>query len=215
MQLQRERERLVEFSQRLAPDGLTVGTSGNLSVRSGDLIAVTPSGVDYADLQPELICVIEPDGGQVDGELEPTSEVPMHTSVYARTDARAVVHTHPPYATTLSVLLDELPPVHYMIALLGGPVRVAPYATYGTRELAGHMDRALRGRTAVLLANHGASTTGESIERAYARSLYLEWICRVYYQARALGEPRLLSADQVEEVAEKLRGYGQSVPGRG
>lgn len=215
MQLQRERERLVEFSQRLAPDGLTVGTSGNLSVRSGDLIAVTPSGVDYADLQPELICVIEPDGGQVDGELEPTSEVPMHTSVYARTDARAVVHTHPPYATTLSVLLDELPPVHYMIALLGGPVRVAPYATYGTRELAGHMDRALRGRTAVLLANHGASTTGESIERAYARSLYLEWICRVYCQARALGEPRLLSADQVEEVAEKLRGYGQSVPGRG
>jgi L-fuculose-phosphate aldolase len=215
MRLQRECERLVEFSQRLTPDELTVGTSGNLSIRSGDLIAVTPSGVDYADLRPELICVIEPDGRQVEGELSPTSEVPMHTSVYARTDAQAVVHTHPPYATTLSVLLDELPAVHYMIALLGGPVRVAPYATYGSRELAENMGRALEGRTGVLLANHGASTTGESIERAYSRSLYLEWICRVYYQARALGEPNLLSPAQIDEVAEKLRSYGQSVPGRG
>jgi L-fuculose-phosphate aldolase len=189
-----------------------VGTSGNLSIRSGDHVAITPSGAAYEDLTPESICVVTVDGDQVDGALEPSSEVPMHTLVYEHTDAAAVVHTHPLYASALSVLIDELPPVHYMIALLGGPVRVAPYATYGSRELAENSVEAMRDRFGALLQNHGATTYGESLAKAYTRSVYLEWVCRMYHQARLLGEPRLLPLEEIDRVATKLDSYGQAVP---
>jgi len=106
MQLPDERAELVEYCLRMQADDLTVGTSGNLSVRSGDLIAITPSGVVYDDLTPEAICVIDLNGNVVEADLEPSSEVPMHTSVYRATDARAVVHSHPMYCTTLSVTMD-------------------------------------------------------------------------------------------------------------
>lgn len=209
MLLADERARLVEFAQRMPADQLTVGTSGNLSIRSGELVAITPSGAAYDALTPESICVLTLDGQQVDGTLNPSSEVPMHTLVYRDTAAGAVVHTHPPYACTLSALVDELPAVHYMIALLGGPVRVAPYATYGSHELAMHSVRAMAGRSGVLLRNHGATTHGPSMSQAYRRNVYLEWLCRIYYQARLLGEPHLLPADEIERVAGLLDGYGQ------
>lgn len=135
----------------------------------------------------------------------------MHTLVYQHTDAAAVVHTHPLYASTLSALLDELPPVHYMIALLGGPVRVAPYATYGSQELARNSVEAMAGRYGVLLQNHGATTYGESLAKAYTRGVYLEWVCRMYHQARLLGEPNLLPLEEIERVGKKLDSYGQSV----
>ena len=137
MQLPEERAALVEYCLRMQADDLTVGTSGNLSVRSGHLIAITPSGVVYDDLTPEAICVIDLDGNVVEADLDPSSEVPMHTSVYRATDAGAVVHSHPMYCTALSVTLDEVPPVHYMLALLGGPVRVAPYARFAARSWPG------------------------------------------------------------------------------
>jgi L-fuculose-phosphate aldolase len=211
MLLANERAQLVEFCHRMQADDLTVGTSGNLSVRSGNYVAITPSGTSYETLTPESICVISLDGGQLDGDLEPSSEVPMHTKVYQHTDAAAVVHTHPIYASTLSALIDELPPVHYMIALLGGPVRVADYATYGSAELADNSVAAMAGRSGVILRNHGATTCGETLAKAYTRSIYLEWVCRMYYQARLLGEPRLLPADEIERVGKKLEGYGQAV----
>jgi L-fuculose-phosphate aldolase len=211
MLLKDERNQLVEFSRRMQADQLTVGTSGNLSIRSGNHVAITPSGAAYESLTPESICVIDLDGETVDGSLEPSSEVPMHTLVYQHTDAAAVVHTHPLYASTLSALVDELPPVHYMIALLGGPVRVAPYATYGSRELAENSVAAMKGRFGAILQNHGATTYGESLSKAYTRSVYLEWVCQMYYQARLLGEPNLLPEDEIERVGRMLAGYGQSV----
>lgn len=214
MLLHDERAQLVEYCHRMQADDLTVGTSGNLSVRSGQHIAITPSGVPYEDLTPEAICVIDVDGDRVDGDLEPSSEVPMHTSVYKATDASAVVHTHPLYCTALSVLLDEVPPVHYMIALLGGPVRVAPYARFGSAELAENSVRAMEGRYGALMQNHGATTYGDSLAKAYSRSIYLEWVCRLYHQARLLGEPNLLPREEIEGVAAVLGGYGQSVPAR-
>jgi L-fuculose-phosphate aldolase len=214
MLLYDERVQLVEFCHRMQADDLTVGTSGNLSVRSGDHIAITPSGVVYDDLTPESICVIDLDGNKVEDGLDPSSEVPMHTSVYRATDAGAVVHTHPLYCTTLSVLLDEVPPVHYMIALLGGPVRVAKYARFGSPELAENSVRAMEGRFGAILQNHGATTYGDSLAKAYTRSVYLEWVCQMYYQARLLGEPNLLQLDEIARVAEKLGSYGQSVPAR-
>lgn len=209
MLLASERAQLVEFSRRMHADRLTVGTSGNLSIRSGGYVAITPSGTAYETLTPESICVISLDGDVVEGHLAPSSEVPMHTLVYQRTGAAAVVHTHPIYACTLSAVVGELPPVHYMIALLGGPVRVAPYATYGSRELAENSVAAMHGRYGAILANHGATTCGENLSKAYSRSIYLEWLCRMYYQARLIGEPSLLPEQEIERVAEKLESYGQ------
>jgi L-fuculose-phosphate aldolase len=161
-------------------------------------------------LAPERICVITLDGEHVDGPDNPSTEVPMHTVVYENTDALAVLHTHPVYATVLGTLVDEMPLIHYMLALLGGPVRVAPYAQFGTEELARNCDVAMRDRYAVLLQNHGATTYGDTLAKAYSRSIYLEWLCRIYCEAKALGEPRLLTTVELDAVAEALSTYGQS-----
>ena len=208
MLMQMERELIIEYCLRMLKDGLTVGTSGNVSVRVGDTIAITPSGVDYESLVSEDICVITLDGDHVDGPDNPSSEVPMHTVVYQNTDALAVVHTHPVYATVLGTLVDEIPPIHYMLALLGGPVRVAPYAQFGTQELARRCSEAMKDRYGVLLRNHGATTYGGTLATAYSRSIYLEWLCRIYCEAKALGEPRLLTAAEFDAAAGPVSTYG-------
>ena len=211
MLLPDERAALVEYCLKMQADDLTVGTSGNLSVRSGHLVAITPSGVNYDDLTPEAICVIDLDGAVVEADLEPSSEVPMHTSVYRATDAGAVVHSHPMYCTAISVTMDEVPPVHYMLALLGGPVRVAPYARFGSPELAQGSVDAMAGRTGVLLRNHGATTYGPPLAKAYTRSSCRGWVCKRCDQAEQIGEPNLLTAEQLDEVAKVIESYGQSV----
>jgi L-fuculose-phosphate aldolase len=210
MLMQMERELIIEYCLRMLKDGLTVGTSGNVSVRVGDTIAITPSGVDYESLVPKDICVITVDGKHVDGPDNPSTEVPMHTVVYQSTDALAVVHTHPVYATVLGTLVDEIPRIHYMLALLGGPVRVAPYAPFGTEELARNCIVAMKDRYGVLLQNHGATTYGETLAAAYSRSVHLEWLCRIYCEAKTLGEPRLLTADELDAVAGAVTAYGRS-----
>ena len=134
----------------------------------------------------------------------------MHTVVYQNTDAQAVVHTHPVYATVLGTLVDEIPRIHYMLALLGGPVRVAPYAPFGTEELARNCIVAMKDRYAVLLQNHGATTYGETLAKAYSRSTYLEWLCRIYCEAKTLGEPRLLTAVEFDAAAGAVSAYGQA-----
>lgn len=189
-------------------DGLVVGTSGNVSVRVGDLVAVSPSGLSYDSMTPATVGVHRLDGSPVDAPLRPTSEMPMHLAVYARTDARAIVHTHSTSATVLSTLVDEVPPIHYQIAMFGGPVRVASYATYGTDELASAMVAALEDRTACLLGNHGAITYAPTLDAAYSQAAYLEWTCEVYLRARAVGEPRILPPEEIETVRRKLTTYG-------
>jgi len=213
LRLAPEREAIVRLAQRLRPDGLVVGTAGNLSARAGDLVAITPSGLDYDALAPELVCVVGLDGKPVEAELAPSTELPMHLAVYARTAAAAVVHTHSPFATAVACAQDELPAVHYLHAELGGSVRVAPYATFGTPELAQSMATGLEGRSAVLLANHGTITVGESLDRAYANSVLLEWLAALYARTRALGPARRLEDAELARVAERLVGYGQAAPG--
>ena len=208
--LEREREQLVDRARRLRADGLVVGMSGNLSLRCGDLVVVTPSAVDYDVLEPELVCVVGLDGSPVEGTLPPTTELPMHLAVYRHTGAAAVVHTHSPYATVLTTLVDVVPPIHYLMATLGGPVRVAPYVTPGTHDLAETIVGALDGRFGVLLQNHGALTTGESLEEAYSRSVTLEWLCALYYRATLFGEPRILSDEEMDRVATLMETYGRS-----
>jgi L-fuculose-phosphate aldolase len=208
VELEEERRQVADHCRKMRADGLVIGTSGNVSVRSGELIAVSPSGLDYDELTPELVGVHRRDGSPVDAPLRPTTEMPMHLAVYDRTDARAIVHTHSTSATVLSTLVDEVPPIHYLIAMFGGPVRVAPYATYGTDELAGGMIAALQGRTACLLGNHGAVTYGPTLDGAYSQAVYLEWICELYLRASAGGEPRLLPPEEIEHVRRKLTTYG-------
>ncbi|MGW3012662.1 class II aldolase/adducin family protein [Streptomyces sp. NPDC001219] len=202
---------LVATARRTVTDGLVVGTSGNVSRRIRDLILVTPSGVPYDRLGPGDTTAVDLEGRQIIGALRPTSELPMHLTVYRDTTATAVVHTHAPHATAVSTLVTELPPVHYMTAALGGPVRVAPYALYGSDELAAAMREALRDRTACLLQNHGTIAYGDSLGQALDRTAQLEWMCRVWLTASSVPghTPHLLSAGQLDAAADRLRGYGQ------
>ncbi|MFF4830940.1 class II aldolase/adducin family protein [Streptomyces sp. NPDC001315] len=202
---------LVATARRTVSEGLVVGTSGNVSVRVGDTVLVTPSGVPYDRLTPDDVTGVDLDGRQVLGTLVPTSELPMHLTVYRSTDARAVVHTHAVHATAVSTLVPELPAIHYMAGALGGPVRVAPYATYGTDQLAENVRHALADRTGCLLQNHGTLTYGATLDQAYDRTAQLEWMCRLWLTASSVPglTPNLLSAEQMAEAGERLRGYGQ------
>ena len=210
MTLEREREQVAAAGRRLAAEGLVLGTAGNVSARRGNEVAITPTGAVLAELEPEQVSVVDLDGRQIDGELAPTSELDLHLGVYRRYEAGAVVHTHAPMATALSCVLDELPCVHYQMLLLGGPVPVAPYATFGTPELADSVLDALEGRRAALMANHGAIVHGDDLDGALELSLLLEWACTIYWRAAAIGEPRVLGTEQRDAVvaAALSRGYG-------
>jgi L-fuculose-phosphate aldolase len=202
---------LLAAARRTADEGLVVGTSGNLSVRIGDLVLVTPTGLPYHRLGPDDLLAVDPAGATVVGHLAPTSELPLHLAVYRETGATAVVHTHAVHATAVSTLVDEVPAIHYVTALLGGPVRVAPYAPYGSAELADRALTALRGRSGCLLRNHGTLTYGAGLDQAYERTAQLEWMCRVWLAAAAVPgrTPALLPAAELDRVAAALRGYGQ------
>ncbi len=214
------RAELVSYGTRLLDDGLAVGSAGNLSVRLGDIVAITPSGIPYADLRPADICLVTSAGAQLDedgtGQLEtPSSETPMHLAVYAAASATAsaaaVVHTHSPEVVALSASRPELPAIHYAITALGGPVRVAPYVRFGSAALAAAAVAALDGRSAVILRNHGAVTYGRHLAQAYERALLLEWLARTYRLALSYGEPATLSPGELEEVAaeSRRRRYGE------
>jgi L-fuculose-phosphate aldolase len=203
-------ERVAAAARRLADQGLASGTAGNLSERDGRLIAISPTGAVFEHLQADDVAVVDLDGKQVDGPLAPTSELGLHLGVYARNRAGAVVHAHPPVGTALGCVIDELPAIHYLMVELGGPVRVAEYATFGTMELAQHTLDALDGRAAVLMANHGALTYGDDLPSAVERMLLLEWACTVYWRAAVIGTPRALGDAQLRAVQRQLedRNYG-------
>jgi L-fuculose-phosphate aldolase len=209
--LERERKAVAAAARRLAADGLVLGTSGNVSARAGEHVAITPTGAVLGEVEPGHVTVVDLDGHVVDGDLAPTSEADMHLGAYRRYGAGAVVHTHAPVATALAcVLEDELPCVHYEMLLLGGPVRVAPYATFGTPELAASALDALEGRTAALLANHGTIALGADVAAAIHATTLLEWACGIYWRAAAIGTPRVLDEAQRQAVvdAAAARGYG-------
>jgi L-fuculose-phosphate aldolase len=214
--LERERQQVAAACRRLAAEGLVIGTAGNVSARADQAVAISPTGAVLADLTPEQVTVVDLEGGVVAGDLEPTSELDLHLGVYRHHGAGAVVHTHAPMATALSCVLDELPCVHYQMLLLGGSVRVAPYATFGTPELAESVVRALEGRTAALMANHGAISYAADADQAVELSLLLEWACDVYVRAAAIGTPRALDSEQREAVISAAieRGYGTTKPVR-
>ena len=218
--LQAARAQLVSYSARLLDDGLAVGSAGNMSVRIGDRVAITPSGISYAEMRPDDICLVGMDGAELQSSETPSSETPMHLAIYAAAKAEAevgaVVHTHSPEVIALSAGRDELPAIHYAITGLGGPVRVAPYVRFGSSGLADAAVTALDGRSAVILRNHGAVCHGRDLAQAYDRALLLEWLARTYRLALSYGEPAILSAAELDEVTaeSRRRRYGERRSGR-
>jgi L-fuculose-phosphate aldolase len=188
------REQVADAGRELAAAGLVRASSGNVSARDGARVAITPTGGVLGELTAEQIVVVDLDGAVVEGAFAPTTELAIHLGVYRRYGAGAVVHTHAPVATALSTLLDELPCVHYEMLALGGAVRVAPYRTFGTPELAEGVLEALEDRSAALMANHGTVTYGDSLALAVERAHLLEWASTVYWRAAAIGSPRVLRA---------------------
>ncbi|OAH10282.1 L-fuculose phosphate aldolase [Streptomyces jeddahensis] len=203
------RTALVDASRHLHDTGLVTGTSGNLSVRIGDHVLVTPSGVSYQTLEPADIARVTLDGDILDpGASSPSSETPLHLGIYRTTDAQAIVHTHAPWATALGLVRDELPSVHYAILQLGGPIRVAPYATFGSQELADNVRRAMLDRKAALMRNHGAVTSGATLAEAVRNAESVEWLARLYLQAAQLAEPATLTTEQLEDVWRRATASG-------
>ncbi|MFJ9541129.1 class II aldolase/adducin family protein [Streptomyces sp. NPDC101225] len=212
--LGQERAAVADACRRLGAEGLLIGTAGNVSVRVGERVAVSATGAVLARLTPDQVTVVNLDGTLVDGSLEPTSELDLHLGVYRRYGTCAVVHTHAPMATALSCVLDELPCIHYQLLALGGTVRVAPYATFGTPELAESVLAALEGRAAALMANHGAVTHAPTLDQAVEHALLLEWACGVHQRAAAFGPPRVLDETRQRAVVEAAiaRHYGTTHP---
>ena len=215
MQLAEERADLAAAGRRLAERGLVIGTSGNLSVRVGGLVAVTPTGGVISELTAEQMTVIDLDGRVVDGDLAPTSEVPMHLAVYQATNTGAIAHTHAVGSTAVGLVTDEIPLIHYTMLGLGGTIRVAPYACYGTDELAAHVVKALEFKYAALMRNHGSIAHGKNLAKAVEHLELTEWAVDTYRQALLLSAvtgtaPRELTQKEQEDVinAALSSGYG-------
>lgn len=206
---------MVDACRSLAHAGLVVGTAGNVSACTGDLIVITPTGSRLSTVTAAEPAVVDRRGRLVAGSLQPTSELPLHLGVYDHHDAGAVVHTHPPKGTAVACVVDELPCIHYALLALGPTIRVARYATFGTTDLAESVVAALEGRSACLMASHGAVTFGRDLRAAMDATELLEWGCGLYVDACACGTPRVLDAGLQREVLEALSRYGAaSVPRR-
>ncbi len=203
------RREIIANCLKMNTSGLNQGTSGNLSVRWGEGLLVTPSGIAYDALQPEDIVYMKLDGS-FDHPLAPSSEWRFHRDIYAaKPEVGAVVHAHPTHCTALSIRGMEIPAVHYMIACAGGPsIRCAGYHTYGTAELSGAAIEAMKGRTCCLLANHGMIATGASMAKAMWLAIEMETLARQYIMALQLGGPNLLSDEEIARVVAKFKNYG-------
>lgn len=198
-------EDVLAFSRQMSADGLVVGTSGNVSARVGSLIAVTPSGVAYSTMRPEDISIVDMDGQPVRCRYLPSSELELHLEVYRATQTSAVVHTHSPYATAMSMVVSQVAPVHYCMVMLGGSLPVVPYATFGTPELARSVRGAFDTTSTVLLQNHGLVAIGARLGTAYECAVQAEGLCKAYAIAKSIGEPRTLSKAELGDVVVRRR----------
>jgi len=208
-----KRQAIIDHCLKLNSAGLNQGTSGNISVRQGEGLLITPTATPYEALTLDSIAYVHMDG-RAEGPLPPSSEWRFHRDILAaRADIDAVVHAHPTYATILAIHGREIPAIHYMTAIFGGTnIRVAPYALFGSQALSDHVVTALEGRQGCLLDHHGAIATGKTVEQAFWRAEELETLARQYHGALLLGPPPLLSEAQVQEVLDKIAGYGLPDP---
>jgi L-fuculose-phosphate aldolase len=210
------RTALAELYRELGERGLNVGSAGNVSARCKGGMLITPSGISGETVTPKSLVQMDL-LGNIKGQAAPSSEWQMHAEIYRRVPAaEVIVHTHSDYATALACLNLPLPGFHYSVAAFGGDdVRLAPYVTFGTPALALAAAEAISGRTACLLANHGMICHGPSMRAALLAALRLETLARQYMLARAAGEPRLLTADEMAAARERYRTYGQQPARKG
>ncbi len=215
MLLEKERLEVIEYGKRMITDGLTKGTGGNISIfnREKGLMAVTPSGIDYMKIKPEDIVILDVQTGKiVDGDRVPSSESDMHRIFYKyRDDIDAMVHTHSKFASGLSCTGKKLPAVHYLLAVAGIDVPCAEYATYGTVKLAKNAFEAMKGTKAVLLSNHGMITGGKNLAEAYNIAENVEFCCELYFIAKTVGEPNILSDEEMKNVIGRFEDYGKRI----
>ena len=199
------RENLIEAAREMSARGLSAGTSGNVSLRTEEGILITPSATPYESLTPEMIPLLKPDGS-FEGRYRPSSEWRFHLDIYlARPEVGGVVHHHAPYTTALAMARREIPACHYMIARFGGaPLRCAAYALFGTAELSANVLRALEGRTACLMENHGGIATGRDVGAALAAATELEVLAQQYLLSLAAGGPVLLSEAEIEDAIRQF-----------
>jgi L-fuculose-phosphate aldolase len=206
------RQALVESCRELERLQINQGTSGNLSVRFDDAMLITPSGIPYDRLRPEMIALmpLASNGGSWRGPQKPSSEWRMHLDILrARPDDGAIVHTHSVYATALAMLREEIPAAHYMIAAFGGSnVRCTAYAPYGTQELSDLVVEGLRDRHGVLLGQHGMVVTGRDLGQAMWRAVELETLAKMYALARSIGRPHILPDEEIALTVERFKSYG-------
>lgn len=212
MLMEKARHELVEFGKKLVNANLTKGTGGNLSVfdRQNGTVAITPSGIDFFEITAEDIVIIDLDGKVIEGKRVPSSEWEMHLMPYRnRTDIDAVIHAHTTYTTALAVLRWDLPASHYMIAVAGKDVRCAPYATYGSHELAVNADEYMKDRRAVILANHGILAGAQDLLNAFNIIEEIEYCSHIHLLASSVGKPVILPDEELALMAEKFKSYGQ------
>ncbi len=212
MDEQKHREALVTACRQMNALGINQGTSGNISVRCGESMLISPSATPYHLMQAKDVAAMPLAGeyGSWAGPLKPSTEWRFHLDIMrSRPDAGAVVHAHPTYCTALAITRRGIPACHYMMAAFGGiDVRCAPYATFGTKELSEHAIRALDGRNACLLANHGMIVVGADLDKAMWLAVELETIARQYYLSLLIGGPVVLSEADIAETAAKFTTYG-------
>ena len=212
MLLQKEREMIVAYGKRMLSAGLTRGTGGNLSIydRNLELMAITPSGIPYEEIEAEDIMIMKLDGTIVEGNKTPSSEHTMHEIVYrTREDVGAMLHVHSTFAVTLACLNEDLPAVDYMVAYSRGRrVKCAPYASFGTTDLAVNALKTMGDQNAVLWANHGMNVVGPDLPKAFAIAEQLEFCAELYVRARTIGKPVILPDDEMDQMVERFMRAG-------
>jgi L-fuculose-phosphate aldolase len=206
-----QRQAIIDACRRMNASGINQGTSGNISLRHGDGLLITPTSVPYDAMTPDQIVFMAMDGTFASNQ-KPSSEWRFHLDILkSRADVNAVVHAHPPYATILAIMGMDIPPVHYMIAAAGGDtIRCAPYATFGTAELSAHALSALEGRLACLLDHHGMIAIGTTLDKAMWLAVEVETLARQYHGCLQIGKPPLLTSAEIERVRQRMAGYGMS-----
>ncbi|MFE0748629.1 class II aldolase/adducin family protein [Gordonia sp. NPDC058843] len=202
------REHVAGAARRLAAEGLLIGTSGNVSARVGERLAITGTGVVLANCSAADVTVVTLAGDIVDGAIAPSSELDLHLGVYERTGAQAIVHTHAPFGTAVACVsgLTSLPVLHYQQLGLGGAIPIAPYATFGSAELADNVAAALADTQVALMANHGAVARGSTLDHAVENALLLEWLATLFHRTSSMGRPReLTDAEQQSTIVQAIR----------
>lgn len=205
------RQAIIDTCKEMNTRGINQGTSGNISARVGKRMIITPSGIPYDSMTPDMLVSISLKGkGKNKGPYPPSTEWQFHQALLrSKPEMHAVVHAHPVHCTALSINRSEIPACHYMIAIFGGnTVPLADYALFGSQDLADHVTGAMASRHGCLMANHGAVVVGETLEKALWRMEELEVLARAFIVSQSIGTPHILSRGEINEVLGAVANYG-------